>query len=360
MKITAILVAAVAAFAAVSDATPSGIKMMNAKERIRGVQYRHDIEFVEMHNEHQLQRRFGGSSSTTSTTTTTKTTSTTSKTTSTSTTTKTTTTSTTSATLPPHTTPSGGLTYYGGPVVNNVEVTILTWGSTPQYLSNLQSFYGAVTNSKWFDIMRQYWASTSSTIGSGSYKGTVSLTSSTSGFPSTTSLDDTNDIQPFLTSLVKNGVIKPTANSYFPIHFPSGYSISLGGQGSCSAFCAYHNTIDISSLGVGVQYLYYGVIPDQGGSCAGGCGSNSQTVNNLFSVASHELAEMVTDPAIGVVTGNTVGAPAAWYNQQNGEIGDLCNAQQGSTTGADGKSYVVQAIWSNLDNGCVSSSSKSP
>jgi len=42
-------------------------------------------------------------------------------------------------------------------------------------------------------------------------------------------------------------------------------------------------------------------MPDQSSpGCAGRCGSNSQTVNNLFSVSSHELAETLTDPAIGI------------------------------------------------------------
>jgi len=243
--------------------------------------------------------------------------------------------------------------------VNNVEVTMLLWGSGVNYVSNLQSFYSGVTQSAWFDIMRQYYTSSSNTIGSGSYLDTISLSSS-DGLPSASSIDDANDIQPFLTKLVQDGKIKPNDNSYFPIHFPAGISITQGGQGSCSAFCAYHGTIDISSLNVGTQYLKYGVVPDQGGSCAGGCGSASSAVDNVFSVASHELAEMVTDPAIGVVTGNSVGAPAAWYNSQNGEIGDLCNAQQGTTTGRDGQTYTVQAIFSNIDDGCVTSSSQSP
>jgi hypothetical protein len=42
----------------------------------------------------------------------------------------------------------------------------------------------------------------------------------------------------------------------------------------------------------------------------------------------------------------------AWYNTTYGEIGDICNGQQGSITGTDGASYVVQTEWSNTSQTC--------
>ncbi|KAJ3046367.1 hypothetical protein HDU99_009805, partial [Rhizoclosmatium hyalinum] len=39
-------------------------------------------------------------------------------------------------------------------------------------------------------------------------------------------------------------------------------------------------------------------------------------------------------------------------------IGDICNAQQGTTVGGDGVTYVVQTIWSNSANSCVASGPK--
>ncbi|KAJ3081488.1 hypothetical protein HDU99_005573, partial [Rhizoclosmatium hyalinum] len=198
--------------------------------------------------------------------------------------------------------------------------------------------------SSWYDVLAQYNVYRGSAVPGFSVSATK------------TALDDVNDIHPFLTNLISTGQIKPTANTYYPIHFAPGISITQGGSASCSVFCAYHGTIDISSLNVGTKYLYYGVIPDQGGSCAGGCGSNPSTVNNMFSVASHELAEAATDAAVGVAT--VIGSPLAWYDQTNGENGDICNAQQGTTVGADGVTYVVQLTWSNSDNACIASGPK--
>ncbi|KAI9365367.1 hypothetical protein DFJ73DRAFT_918570 [Zopfochytrium polystomum] len=233
------------------------------------------------------------------------------------------------------------LTYYGGPVLKNVEVTILLWGAA-SYATDLAGFYAGVVQSTYYDMLSQY-----SGIGRGSYKGTITLT----GLPSKKSLTDETDIQNYLRSLVKAGTLKPNANSYYPIHFASGYSITQGGQGSCQVFCAYHGTIDISDIYSGTKYLFYGVLPDQGGACAGGCGSASTVFANLCSVSSHELVEATTDPAVGVAT--TYAAPLAWYNQANGEIGDICNAQQGTVAGGNGKTYTVQKEWSNKASACV-------
>jgi len=81
-----------------------------------------------------------------------------------------------------------------------------------------------------------------------------------------------------------------------------------------------------------------------------GCGGNTW-FNNQTSVASHELIETITDAEVGLAT--VVGKPLAWYDSANGEIGDICNASQGSFTGADGKTYTVQTEWSNQKNACI-------
>ena len=45
--------------------------------------------------------------------------------------------------------------------------------------------------------------------------------------------------------------------------------------------------------------------------------------------------------------------PLAWYDRNNGEIGDICNGQQGTTVGGDGVTYVIQLEFSNAANNCV-------
>ena len=71
----------------------------------------------------------------------------------------------------------------------------------------------------------------------------------------------------------------------------------------------------------------------------------------MCSVASHELIEAVTDPAVGIAT--KIASPLAWYDSVNGEISDICNAQQGTVVGANGVTYTVQKNWSNALNSCI-------
>jgi len=139
----------------------------------------------------------------------------------------------------------------------------------------------------------------------------------------------------------------PNANTYYPVHFPAGVTITApDGSKSCVVFCAYHGTYVRNGVNVN-----YGVIPDQGGGCAGGCGSNAQRVNNLDAVSSAELADVATDPAVGLAT--TFGPPLGWYDPNLGEIGSICTGH-GTTVGRDGVTYTVQLLWSAVTGTCVS------
>jgi hypothetical protein len=232
--------------------------------------------------------------------------------------------------------PAGALLRnFGGPLLKNISVHPVFWNSSTQFQSNLNAFYNAVTASPLWSMLTQYG------IGNGS--GVAGIVDS----KTTTSVTD-SAIHTELNNLFAAGRLPlPNSNNYYPVHFPSGVSItSPDGSKSCVVFCAYHGTYVRNGVNVN-----YGVIPDQGGGCAGGCGNNSQRVNNLDSVTSHELIEATTDPAVGLAT--VIGAPLAWYDPTNGEIGDICNGQQGTTVGRDGLTYVIQLEFSNSARNCV-------
>jgi len=139
-------------------------------------------------------------------------------------------------------------------------------------------------------------------------------------------------------------------NTLYMIFFPPGKTITQGGSSSCvgGGFCAYHGT---TSNTLNSNHVLYGVMPDMqaGSGCSTGCGSSS-VFGNYTSVTSHELAEAITDADVGIAT--TFAAPLAWYDMTNGEIGDICNAQQGSYT-ANGTTYTIQLEFSNAANNCV-------
>jgi hypothetical protein len=228
------------------------------------------------------------------------------------------------------------LNNYGGPVLTHVNVIPVYWNSSVAYQSNLNSFYSAIPGSStiYTTLLGQY-----SGIGTGT-RGTPFVDTKTTG-----TFTDAQ-VQAELNALFTAGKIPlPNGSNYYPVHFPSGVTVKdSDGTSSCVTWCAYHGTYVRNGVNVN-----YGIIPDQGGGCAGGCGSNASRVNNLTSVSSHELVEATTDPAVGLAT--TYAPPLAWYDPTYGEIGDICNASQ-STITVGGVNYVVQKEWSNSKNAC--------
>ncbi|MBV8757976.1 MAG: pre-peptidase C-terminal domain-containing protein [Deltaproteobacteria bacterium] len=254
--------------------------------------------------------------------------------------------------------PAGAhLTYYGGKIIPNVKVSQVLYGSGT-YISQVSgtqmgSFYTQSQGGVW-DWLNEYnTSSPAQTIGRGSFIGKTQISPSSSRNGST--IDD-SAIQAELVAQIQAGTLpQPDNNTIYMINFPAGKTITQGGSSSCvgGGFCAYHGTLKIGS-----QNVYYGVLPDMSSSsgCASGCG-NSTTFNNQTSVASHELIEAVTDAEVGLST--TVGPPLAWYDQTNGEIGDICNAQQGTFVGGDGVTYTIQQEFSNQQNNCITTRSVS-
>jgi hypothetical protein len=249
------------------------------------------------------------------------------------------------------------LTYYGGPIVKNIKVIQVLYG-TGTYQSFVQgtgsgtmaAFYGGVVGSPYFAWLNGDYGSgsgkTTQTIGYGAYSGQVVITPASSRNGST--ITDAQ-IQAELTAQINAGhLAAPNANTYYAVFFPKGKTITQGGSSSCvsGGFCAYHGTVAGSS-----STWMYGVHPDNsaGSGCDVGCGG-STPYHNMSSVASHEMIETVTDPDVGIAT--TYASPLAWYNKTYGEIGDICNAQQGSIVGTDGVTYTVQTEWSNSTSSC--------
>ncbi len=266
--------------------------------------------------------------------------------------------------------PSGAhLTYNGGRINAHTQVVQVLWGSgsydshvsgtgTPSMASFYQQFMSKTTLLS--GLLQQYntpsSGGTGQTFASGNFSSQVTITPSAGG-----STVDDSAIQTELTAQIAAGRLpapavdaQGNAVTYYAIFFPPGVKITQGGSSSCvsGGFCAYHGTV---AAGGGHNEYYYGVHPDMqaGSGCATGCGTGS-TFGNYCSVASHELVEMMTDAEVGIST--VIGPPIAWYDSTNGEIGDICNAQQGSFAGCDGQSYTYQLEFSNAapnGNACV-------
>jgi uncharacterized membrane protein len=252
------------------------------------------------------------------------------------------------------------LTYYGGRVVSNTQVVQVLWG-TGSYIPNVSSttspsiasFFQGVLNSAYIDWLGSEYNTSTQSIGRGGFVGLYNITPSTTA----TTIDDSVIRSELAAQIAAGKLPAPTTdakgnnNTYYAVFFPKGKSISMGSGRSCvsGGFCAYHGTIS----NAGGHEVYYGVHPDMqaGSGCDVGCGSNATPFNNLTSVASHELVEMITDPEVGLAT--SYAPPLGWYDSVHGEIGDICNAQQGTIAGSDGVTYTVQTEFSNASSGCI-------
>jgi hypothetical protein len=262
--------------------------------------------------------------------------------------------------------PAGAhLTYFGGPIISNVQVVQVLYGSGSYNAQvagasspTMGNFFADITTTGLITLMQQYNTNisggTGQVFGNGTFGGLFQIVPSSANNGST--ITDAQIQSEILAQITAGHLPAPVIdatghpNTIYMIYFPPGKTISQGGSSSCVAggFCAYHGTT--STLFNGKNVLY-GVMPDMqaGSGCATGCGS-STTFNNYTSVTSHELVEAMTDAFVGIAT--TFAAPLAWYDQTNGEIGDICNGQQGTYV-ANGTTYTIQLEFSNAANNCV-------
>ena len=264
--------------------------------------------------------------------------------------------------------PAGAhLSYFGGPIITNVQVVQVLYGSgsynaqvagttSPTMGNFFADFTGS--GSGLVSLLTQYNTNisggTNQVFGFGSFGGLFQIVPSAANNGST--ISDTQIQSELLAQITAGHLPGPTndaagnPNTLYMIYFPPGKTITQGGSSSCvgGGFCAYHGT---TSNTLNSKHVLYGVLPDMqaGSGCATGCGS-STTFGNYTSVTSHELVEAMTDADVGIAT--TFAAPLAWYDMNNGEIGDICNAQQGSYV-ANGTTYTVQLEFSNSANNCV-------
>jgi Fibronectin type III domain len=265
---------------------------------------------------------------------------------------------------------NASLAYYGGPVVSNAHIESVLWGGTPaNYLAqvagttaapNMDSFFGHVTNSAFVSWLDEYDTNvsggTSQRIGYGSFLDRRTITPSSAA----TTIDDPTIQSELLSQIEAGNLASPTydaagnPNTVYAVFLPYGTTVCTDST-NCSGgpnwtFCAYHGTTSATFNG---KPVYYMVMPSDPMTSAG-CGSSSSSEwGNMQSATSHELAETITDPEVGLAT--TVGPPLAWYDQTNGEIGDICSSSsdQSTVTGTDGLAYTVQLLWSNSAGNCI-------
>jgi len=228
----------------------------------------------------------------------------------------------------PHVAPaSAHLTYNNGPLLTAVQVFTIFWGqqwsqpSGSTMMQNLNKFFQAIVVSPLMTQLQEY-SVPSQSIGPGSFLGTKAITANA---PVGSVTDST--IRTQLQSWIANKTVpKNTKNTLYFLYLAPGIVSVMGGSKSCQNYCGYHDA---------VGSVYYAVMPYP--TCAG-CLGGMVAFNALTGTSSHEFCEAITDPVPG----------SGWYDNVNGEIGDICAWNFKQVAG-----YNVQMEWSNAQNKCV-------
>ena len=223
---------------------------------------------------------------------------------------------------------SAQLVYNNGPLIAKAQVFTIFWGSAWQQgtlagmITEVNGFFDYILVSALIDQLAEYNVP-SYQIQHGKRIGSMTLTS-----PDVSKSVDDSAIQQMIQGQISAGKLPaPSPDTLYFVFLPSGVTVTQGGSASCKVFCGYHDAIG--------QNTFYAVMPFP--DCSG-CSSSLASFDALTVTASHELCEAITDPVPG----------AGWYDNQNGEIGDIC-AWQTKKVGP----YTVQKEWSNKAGGCV-------
>lgn len=221
------------------------------------------------------------------------------------------------------------LTYRNGPLLTSVQVFTIFWGAawnqSPQnaLVQQVNDFFDFILSSQLIDQLAEYNVP-GKAISHGALIGTLTLTKRAPG----KKVPDSKIQQVLQQEIASGSLPATTPNSLYFFYLPPGVQVTQGGGASCKVFCGYHDA-------VGSAGPFYAVMPYPG--CAG-CLGGAVAFDALTSTSSHELCEAITDPVPG----------QGWYDDNNGEIGDIC-AWQTRKLG----NYTIQLEWSNAANRCI-------
>jgi hypothetical protein len=238
------------------------------------------------------------------------------------------------------------LNYGNGPVLVTPKMYYIFWGyktyGDPQKVRKLLKSYAKnAGGSGYYNILTQYY------MKSGTTNVYINNPSKILGG---IYMDNTNavpahptDGQVAAEALVAVSHFGYDANGSYIVATPTGHS----SNGFATSWCAYHSAT--TSGGKLVSYTNLPYMPDAGGNCGAGfiTPPNDESSGNegVTIVEGHEYSESVTDP----------NPPSGWYNNQYGEIGDICAWTNVQNDPFGKKSYTSQPEFSNASQTCVHS-----
>jgi hypothetical protein len=232
------------------------------------------------------------------------------------------------------------LSYFGGPVQTGAKEYNILVNSTTEtpWGGKIGKFQNDLFASTMLTILNQYNAGGTYTVG-----GDYSVSYST--------------LLPLQDSDIFNIVHTVITANHLPTGYGAEYHVFLQknvqqcstSAGGCYGvvYCAYHGSNDYSDIG----HVLYSVEPYQN---INGCqvsvqpSPNGVLADSTASTLSHEMFETMTDPDVAA---NNL----AWYNNNKGEIGDICAPANGISTGnvvLNTTTWEIQPEYSNHVHDC--------
>ncbi len=243
---------------------------------------------------------------------------------------------------------SGDLTDHGGPVLNEIHIYPIFWGSattlTPTYKNAITNFFTAIQCGGTLqactgqsDLVKQYFRGASLNSPIIKYgKSYVDTTNPPASSPSTGSI---------VAEAAK--VVKATPGDV--LDAKGIYLVFTSNYPSRVRFCAWHSAGSYQPVRTTPATWFTVAYMPYVGTTAGCSASylpgftgfiTSQAVHSVINVATHELYEAMSDPLLL--------NRSAWYDAAGFENGDKCAWNFGSTMAG----YRVQSEYSNFHKGC--------
>ena len=210
------------------------------------------------------------------------------------------------------------VTGHGGYILPHVEVQGVYLGNEYQSTTGLNvaraldQYNASIVNSSYLDVLTQ--------AGYGVGRGTASTGVIVNAQLNPGYYLSDAQIRQYLQNAISSGALQqPDANRLYVVYVEPGIAVSQsGGATSINTFNGYHTAFGGADAYGRSAAIRYAVVVYPGGFNATAA---SQGLPNNFAfqteVASHEIAEAVTDPDIGY-------RAKGWYDDQhNAEIGDL-------------------------------------
>lgn len=239
------------------------------------------------------------------------------------------------------------LNYYGGGVLDHSEVTNMyigdyfnTAAGQKDVAHNDAAVADLQTNKNFGSVLAQYGVG-AGTVGQsqvlgGTYKSGQHITQA--------------QIEGMLQQAVASGQVKPGAQSLYNFVLPPNAVLQTSdGSTSLKGVGGFHGSIHTPDG----QTVYYSAIAYSKGS-NGIDFTKGNAQDNISITESHEIAEADTDPNVEDAANSNDWSKLSWYDDQNGEIGDIevNDAPPGtplSTMYSREDGYAFQKIWSNVD-----------